>query len=111
MERNLRLRLFIVCPNCRAKIYLDTTARVRAELPAYFEIKCFTCNYTALYNSSQVLAEPTGALMPTGVIVGGVGGAIIGGPIGALIGAAIGASAGSKADSDDREAAERFNNS
>lgn len=104
------MRLYAICHQCGAKILIQSTAKVRGELPYSFELVCFR-GHRELYNSYEVVAELEPSKGPAGAIIGGLLGAIIAGPIGALGGAIILGGAGASADNEERKAVERFNNS
>lgn len=104
------LRLYAVCHRCGTKILLQSTARVRSELPYSFQLECYN-QHSDIYYNYEVFAqlEPTKA--PIGAIIGGLLGAIILGPIGAIGGAILAGGAGASVDATDKVAVERFNTS
>lgn len=110
------MRLYVQCHYCRNRIYINSPAQVRGELPFQFvlrcpQIGCSSYGRDEVYTRNEVLAESGIGGATGGAIVIGALGALIAGPIGAIIGGLIGGSAGSNSDQADREAAERFNTS
>lgn len=110
------MRLFVQCHYCRNRIYINSPAQTRAELPYQFilrcpQLGCPVCGRDEIYTRTEVFAESGVGGAAGGAVVLGALGALIAGPIGAIIGGLIGVNAGSNADQVDREAAERFNNS
>lgn len=110
------MRLYVACRHCGNKIYINSPARIRAELPYQFVLRCKNLGCPMRYNnevytSYDVVAETGFSGTVGGAIVTGVLGGLVAGPIGAAIGALVGGSAGSNTDRADREAVERFNKS
>lgn len=110
------MRLFVYCTNCGQKIYLNSTAKYRSELPFQFFLRCqnFSCQANSqniVYSPYNVSAEPGYGGLLGGGIVGGAIGALIGGPAGALLGGLLGGIIGSDSDKSDWQDVERFNNS
>ncbi len=103
------MRLYVICRHCNQKIYFNSPAKSRRELPAFFQLKCpnVTCQQTNLYNSFEVYAEP--ALTATsGAVLGGLLGLLLG-PEGAVGGAILGGAIGKAKEQEEKEAVERFN--
>lgn len=110
------MKLFVKCHQCNSKIYIQSSARVRSELPYQFnlrcnQISCFKNKHDDIYTQYDVLAEPGDANATSSMIVLGALGALIAGGPGAVVGGLIGALAGSQSEQPDREAVERFNRS
>lgn len=104
------MRLYVICYRCGAKIFIQSTAKVRSELPLSFQLTCFH-GHQQIYSNYEVLAEPEVGKTPAGIIIGGLLGALLFGPIGALGGAALLGGAGASAEAADKIAVERFNTS
>lgn len=92
------------------KTYINTTAKVRNELPYNFDISC-PQGHIDNYSPYDVRAEAGVSSAPPGLIIGSLLGAAIFGPFGALSGAVIFGSAGLRRDEIEREAVKRFNES
>lgn len=110
------MRLYVQCHYCRNRIYINSQAQVRGELPFQFglrcqQIGCSVCGQDVGYNRNEVFAETNVSGAVGGAVVLGALGALVAGPIGAVIGGLIGGKAGSNTDQLDREAVVRFNNS
>ena len=110
------MRLYVMCLTCNAKIYINSSAQFRNELPYSFTLRCQNpiCqqfNHEAFFNRNEVYAEQDylGVIGPT-LILGALGG-LVGGAPGALIGGIIGVATGSNADDSDKIKVQRFNNS
>jgi len=104
------LKLYVICPRCGAKILIQSTAKVRGELPYSFELIC-NLGHKEIYNSHNVLAGPELGKVQGGIIIGGLLGAVIGGPLGAVLGGIILGGAGASTDNTEKEAVARFNTS
>ena len=109
------MKLFVYCRFCESKIYLNSPAKTRDELPFNFVLKCpqIICSshgQDVTYFRNEVKAESDLSDVVSGAIILGALGAVVGGAAGAIIGGLIGASAGSNSDQDDI-LVERFNNS
>lgn len=109
------MKLFVYCHHCESKIYLNSPAKTRNELPLNFVLKCsqIICpshSQDIVYFRNEVKAESDLSGAVSGAIILGALGAVVGGAAGAIIGGLIGASAGSNSDQDDMSV-ERFNNS
>ena len=87
------MRLYVTCRHCGGRIYLQSPAKTKADLPVSFELTCLVCNSTYFYSSSDVTAESGRGITAGVAILGGIVGAIFG-PGGALAGAILGAGAG-----------------
>ncbi|KAB2946262.1 MAG: hypothetical protein OIN84_02060 [Candidatus Methanoperedens sp.] len=110
------MRLYVQCQYCRNKIYINSPAQLRGELPFQFVLRCqqIGCSVygrDAFYTRNEVFAETNVGGAVSGAIVLGALGALVAGPIGAVIGGLIGSKAGSNTDELDRKAVERFNSS
>ena len=110
------MKLYVNCHYCGNKIYLNSPAQTRSELPFNFVLKCsqYICSAQRQdidYFRNEVKAEPDLSGAVSGAIILGALGAVAGGPAGALIGGLIGAKAGSNTDQTDDMAVQRFNNS
>ena len=102
------LRLYVICHRCCVKILIQSTAKVRGELPYAFELECYL-RHRDIYYRHEVFAEPEVGKGPAGAIIVGLLGAIIAGPIGALGGVILGGGAGASFDRTERQAVARFN--
>ena len=110
------MRLYVSCHECGNKIYINSPAQTRNELPFNFALKCpqFTCSgyiEDSAYFQYEVKAELDQKGAISGALILGALGAVAGGSAGALIGGLIGAAAGSNTDQEDSIAVKRFNNS
>jgi len=110
------MRLFVICRYCQGKIYINSTARNRSELPYQFSLQCIqpACslrNQNQIFTSHDVQAEPGVAGLVSGAIVLGALAGLIAGPEGAILGGFIGALLGSSSDQAENEAVRRFNES
>jgi len=114
------MRLYVHCRYCGNKIYINSPAKIRAELPYQFTLRCQQPNCPVhdrykiygrgeIYGQYEVIAEPGIGGLVGGALVTGILGGLVAGPIGALIGGVLGGSVGSASDQADREASERFN--
>lgn len=92
------------------KIYINTIAKARHELPSNFQLSCHQ-GHINYYYPHEVLAITGPPSATPGLIIGGLLGAAIGGSLGAIGGAVILASAGANYDEKEREAVKRFNES
>jgi hypothetical protein len=106
----LLLRLYVLCRRCGEKFLIQSSAKVRSDLPYSFELTC-SRGHREICDNYEVVAEIELNKGTAGAIIGGVLGAIIAGPIGALGGAIIFGGAGASADNKERKAVERFNTS
>lgn len=104
------MRLYVTCRHCGGRIYLQSPAKTRADLPVSFELTCTICTAKNIYYSSEVIAESGRGITAGVAILGGIVGAIFG-PGGALAGAILGAGAGGSLEEQDKTAATRFNQS
>lgn len=110
------MKLFVICKYCRNKLYINSPAKIRGELPFQFIVHCrqMGCSANgrdAYYTRNEVFAESNVSNAVSGAILLGSLGAVVAGPIGAAVGGLIGIKAGSDTDKQDKEAVERFNNS
>lgn len=108
------MRLFVECHHCGGKIYLNSPAKTRQELPYQFTLRCpqLKCPYNKMneiYTSRDVSAEQGFSNEVGGAVVLGALGGLVAGPLGLFAGAVIGKNAGSDIDRADAEAVERFN--
>lgn len=104
------LRLYVICrnPQCNTRIYLQSPAQLKTELPIFFSLQCSNCNLHHTYSRNEVIAETNNGAGIGGAVAGGALG-LIGGPIGLILGAIIGGIAGGAADREDEEKVRRFN--
>ena len=110
------MRLYVYCHYCRNRIYFNSSARTRGELPFQFvftcpQINCSAHGFDEAYFRNEVIAESDQSAKLSGTIILGAFGALVGGPVGAVIGGLIGAKAGSNTDQENDIAVEEFNNS
>lgn len=110
------MKLYIYCHYCGTKIYFNSPAQSRGELPFQFVLRCpqsicSTRGQDIVYSRNDVIAESDQKAALSGAIILGALGAVVGGTIGAVIGGLIGAKAGSDTDQADNMAVEVFNNS
>jgi hypothetical protein len=110
------MQLFVTCRYCSNKIYINSNARVRSELPCQFFLHCTQplCQsgyQNQIYTPWEVQAESGVAGVVGGAVVFGALGGLIAGPAGAVLGGIIGGAVGSTSDQSEKEAVWRFNNS
>jgi hypothetical protein len=109
------VRLFAVCPSCNRRIEIASNARVRPELPLFFQVPCPNpaCpsgGIPVVCVSRSVVAESGhGGAVGVGTASAALGG-LMAGPLGLGIGLIVGAILGSKADGA-AEDVTRFNQS
>ncbi len=103
------MRLFVYCKGCGQKIYLNSYAKHRYELPSLFQLKCanLSCSHFGYYMPQDVVAEPN-LTAASGAILGAALGLLLG-PEGALTGGILGAAIGSKQEKEDLDEVNRFN--
>lgn len=104
------MKYYVKCKECDFKIYFQTEASVRQELPNIFELTCYK-GHRGFFNNYDVFAESGVSGYNTGTIIGGIIGGAVAGTIGAISGAAILAIAGLNFDQKEKLAVERFNQS
>jgi hypothetical protein len=110
------MRLFVICRYCYNKIYINSNARVRSELPYQFLLHCtqpacLSGYQNQIFTSHNVQAEPGVAGLIGGAVVLGALGGLIAGPAGVILGAILGGTVGSTSDQSENEAVRGFNNS
>jgi len=109
------MKLYVTCRHCNDRIYINSPARNRSELPFQFSLQCLgtNCHFhgNVAYSRNDVFAETdrNGALSGA-IILGGLG-FLSFGIIGGLIGGGAGLLYGSSIDNDDVTAVRVFNNS
>jgi len=103
------MRLFVLCNHCNQKIYFNSTAQSRNQLPSVFQLKCsnLSCGHVDVYYSRNVTAEPT-ITATSGAFLGGILGLLLG-PEGAVGGALLGAAYGKKKQDEEQATVDRFN--
>lgn len=104
------MRHFVICKHCNSRLYINTKARIRAELPFSFTIVCSICNKVSFYYPYEVTAETSVIGSSGGALLGGLLGLASGGA-GAIIGALLGAALGGSGEKVDNDAVQRFNTS
>ena len=110
------MQLFVICRSCNTKIYINSNARVRSELPYQFLLHCTqpTCPsgyQNQIFTPRDVQAEPGVAGLIGGAVVLGALGGLIAGPAGLILGGILGGAVGSTSDQSENEPVWRFNNS
>lgn len=104
------MRLYVTCRNGSHRIYFQSPAQERGQLPDNFPLTCPIDGSVARFQPSEVTAEPNVGGTAGGAILGGIIG-ILGGPLGVLLGGALGGTIGGAAERGDHESARRFNGS
>jgi len=110
------MQLFVFCRYCNNKIYINSNARVRSELPYQFLLQCTQpacpsgCQ-NQIFTSRDVQAEQGVAGFIGGAVVLGALGGLIAGPAGLILGGILGGAVGSKSDQSENETVWRFNSS
>jgi len=104
------MKYYVLCKECGVKIYINTIAKARYELPYSFELNCYKGHINCYY-SGEVWADAGVSSATSGLIIGGLLGSAILGPLGAVSGAVIFARAGLNRDEKEREDVKRFNKS
>lgn len=102
------MRLYAVCRYCNNRIYLQSTAQARNQLPTFFSLVCPRCKNGSEYSRQEVIAEATAGGSIGGAVVGGIVG-LLGGPLGLIVGTIIGGGAGAAADNSDARRVRQFN--
>lgn len=107
------MRLYVQCHYCGNRIYINSPAQVRGQLPFQFVLRCpqLGCpvyGRDEVYMRNEVFAEPGINGAAGGAIVLGALGALVAGPLGLIIGGILGGAAGNNADQADRDATARF---
>ncbi len=82
------MRLYVINPDSKRKIYLKVNAISRSELKRRINKEYFTIRGKK-YSINNVLAENDADSTTSGVVIGGIIG-LLGGPIGVAIGATAG---------------------
>lgn len=107
------MKLFTACPVCNRRIDIATSARVRAQLPLYYEVDCPHQDCAARGHrvtcSSRTTFAEAGAAGTVGVGASGAAlGGLVAGPIGLGIGLLLGLIVGANADGTPADV-QRFN--
>lgn len=102
------MRLYVRCQNCGNKVYLESPAQARSQLPPYFSLRCPHCGNESEYTPQDVTSEATPGASVGGAVAGGLVG-LLGGPLGLILGVILGGGAGAAADNSDAQRARRFN--
>jgi hypothetical protein len=103
------MQLFVLCHQNNHRFVFAYPARVRADLPDHLELVCPFDQDTDWYYPNEVQASAGNAAVP-GAVIGGLIG-IVGGPLGMILGGMIGGGLGAKAQQEDQERANAFNES
>lgn len=103
------MKLYVINPQSRQKIYLNLTASTRRHLINQIGGQKFYLGNT-LYSVYDVHAENDSNSTSTGAVVGGVVGALAG-PAGILIGGLLGGLIGNSSDEEETVMIKRFNSS
>lgn len=104
------MKLYVEFPNC-GRIFLSSRAQFRHNLPEIFTLRCPKNGTTCTFRRSDVKASSDSLATIGGGIIGLIAGGLIAGPIGLILGGLLGGGIGGGADSQDIEAAKRFNQS
>ena len=103
------MKLYVVNPNTKQKVYLNLIASTRHGLVNQIGGNNFYLGDN-LYSVLDVCAENESNSTATGVIVGGAVGALCG-PVGIIIGGLLGGLIGNSSDENESVKVKRFNNS
>jgi uncharacterized protein YcfJ len=103
------MKLFVVNPNTKEKIYLNIVKPTRKTLAEKIGGHNFYIGNN-LYSIDNVRAENNSNSTATGAVVGGVIGAL-GGPIGIAVGGFLGGLIGNSTDKDESINVRKFNRS
>lgn len=102
------MRLYVVCPNTRLRIYLANVVEYRSQLIPWFTLSCpHEYGVYHQYSRNDVIAEPELGSLAGGAVAGGLVG-LLGGPIGIILGGMIGAALGASAEDEERIRVRRF---
>lgn len=103
------MRLYVNCPECKQRIYFNSAAKSRSELPLQFYLSCtsISCSKKRVYSPHEVFAEPN-LTVTAGAVLGGLVG-LLGGPVGIVVGTLIGSGLGKTSENTEKEAVDRFN--
>jgi hypothetical protein len=102
------MRLFVICPTTRQRIYLALVVERRSQIDESFTVRCPYDGQTHLYRREDVNAEPTLGASIGGAILGGILGGLIAGPLGAILAGGTGLFLGSNAEEEERRRIRRF---
>ncbi len=109
------MKLYIRCRHCNNRIYINSTARTRNELPFRFTLQCLEPNCFLhgrnVYSPNDVYAESEQMGSLSGAIILGGLGLLSFGILGGLIGGGAGFLVGRPSDNDDMQAARIFDES
>jgi hypothetical protein len=102
------MRLFVLCPNTKQKIYLTNVVEHRTQLIPLFTLSCpYEHGLYHQYSSNDVIPEAELGSLTSGAIAGGLVG-LLGGPEGIIIGGMIGAALGASKEEEERRKVQRF---
>ncbi len=102
------MRLYVVCPNTRQKIYLSNVVEHRSQLIPWFTLSCpHEPGIFHQYSSNDVFPEAEAGSLIGGAIAGGLVG-LLGGPEGIVLGGMIGAAMGASKEEEERKKVQRF---
>ncbi len=100
-----------MCRICRRKIYIDSLAKIRNELPYQFSLQCSNDYNNMVYYRKDVFAESDQIYGVGGLLILGGLGLWALGPIGGIVGSLIGVKVGKNKDTEDLKSVGIFNNS
>jgi len=103
------MKLFVIDPSTREKIYLNRSSETRHELALQIGSTAFNVNGN-YFSVNEVQAEKSSDSTALGMVIGGALG-LIGGTPGVLLGSAIGGALGNGSDSEEKKKVELFNGS
>lgn len=102
------MKLYVVCPYRKQRIYLSSIVERRSQIDAYFTIQCPFDGKAHAYSNYEVEAEPTLGTSVGGAIIGGLIGAIVAGPLGAILLGGLGLAAGTNTEEEERRKVKQF---
>ncbi|WP_259518614.1 hypothetical protein [Halanaeroarchaeum sp. HSR-CO] len=101
------MRVFVECPQCQTKIYLEDVYESPDKYPEDFELECEN-GHINTFGRPDLIAETGVNSSLAGAVLGGAAGAL-GGPLGVALGAGLGSILGQNQDQEDGEKVRNFN--
>lgn len=102
------MKLSVVCPETKRRIYLSSIVERRSQIDEFFTVQCPFDGHTHSYSRHEVKAEPTLGSSVGGAILGGLIGAIVAGPLGAILLGGMGLATGTNAEKEERRKVRQF---
>ena len=101
------MKLYVINPSTKRRIYLKIDAHTRSELRRLIKKDVFTIRGKK-YSINDVYAEDDSNSTTSGAVIGGLIG-LLGGPIGVAVGAAAGGLLGNSINDGERKKVNSFN--